>query len=289
MLTIHLTQSDLDPGADALEGTYLFAPHYDRTIRETATVLKPDGTLLFTYVSGALSRDLCEAVFRAFRPVRFSSSNRGAAAGGQFTPVKRDGTLSHTRQSRPVPSGVGGFLDRDARNGPCRMSEFTLDHYSKHRAARPLLAAVNQRFRALAPDRWNAQRAFVERVSPDFVLPGTVFTTYTINKSWRTAAHRDDGDYAPGLGVMLAIEGRPYYGGELIFPKFRTAVDLRTGGLLLGDVHELHGNAPMVAVAGRRFERLSFVCYARERMVRCRSAAEELDRAQLDADASLAS
>src|SRR5262249_32422381 len=149
-------------------------------------------------------------------------------------------------------------------------------------AAEPLIAEVDRQFRRYAPERYEAQRAFVDRVSPEFVLPHSAFTTFTVNKSWRTAAHRDDGDYAPGLGVMLAIEGRRYYGGELVFPKYRIAVDMRTGGMLLADVHELHGNAPMVPVSGQRFDRLSFVFYARERMQECKTAAEELALAQDD-------
>jgi hypothetical protein len=78
------------------------------------------------------------------------------------------------------------------------------------------------------------------------------------------------------MGVMAVLEGGHFGGGELIFPRYRTAVDMRTGGLCLADVHELHGNAPMW---GRRFTRLSLVFYARERMVDCGTPAEEREHA----------
>jgi hypothetical protein len=39
-----------DAAVDALKGTYLFRPHYDRLIRESSTVLKPNGSVLVCYV-----------------------------------------------------------------------------------------------------------------------------------------------------------------------------------------------------------------------------------------------
>lgn len=277
MRTVQLTDANLmhDADAEALARTYLDVRHYDRVIRDTATVLKPDGTPLLIYVSDALSPALCRTAFRCFQQLPLQSRNRGMAAGVQFRPVKKDGTRSRTSQSRPVPSGVVGFLDAEQRAPYCRMSALTMDHYHEYKRARPFVEEVSQQFERLAPERWAAQRAFVDEVSPDFYIPNTVFTTITVNRSWRTAAHADKGDYRPGFGVMTAM-GR-FDGGELIFPKFRTAVDMREGGLCLADVHELHGNGPLDVRP--QHQRLSFVFYAREQMGLCQSAAEEHARA----------
>ena len=271
MRTIHLTDGD----ADVLEGTYLDVRHYDRIIRDNTTVLKPDGTPLLIYALNAIPDNLWRLGYNCGKDLPLQSSNRIAAAGGtRFRPVKRDRTRSHTVQARPVPSGVVGFLDRVSRNQYCRMSTLTLDHYPAFKAAHPFVEAVSQQFERLAPERWAAQRRFIDEVSPDFYIPNTVFTTFTVNRNWRTAAHPDKGDYRPGFGVMMAM-GR-FDGGELIFPKFRTAVDMRPGGLLLADVHELHGNGLLDVRAPH--QRLSFVFYARENMRDCGSAAEELER-----------
>lgn len=278
MRTIQLTDDNLMPDADELGGQFLDACHYERVIEDSTTVLKPDGTPLLMYVQDALPRSLCRAAFDAFKDAPLHSSNRGMAAGGRFRPRKKDGTRSRTVQSRPMPSGVVGFLDRSVRNPYCRMTALSLDHLEKFKAAQPFFVAASQTFEALAPDRWAAQRDFVDDVAKDFSISDTVFTTVTVNRSWRTAAHRDAEDYRPGLGVMAALEGGHYAGCELIFPKYRTAVDLRTGGLLLADVHELHGNAPLVVRPPH--QRLSFVFYAREKMQLCGSAAEELERAK---------
>ena len=158
------------------------------------------------------------------------------------------------------------------------MTELTHNHYAKFKAARPFVEEVSRQFQALAPERWAAQRAFVDGVAPDFYIPNTVFTTITVNRNWRTYAHTDPDDFRPGFGVMAVAEKGHFAGCELIFPKYRIAVDMRSGGLLLADVHELHGNGPLVVRPPH--QRLSFVFYARERMDVCGSIAEELERVE---------
>ena len=230
MRTIQLTNDHLMPDTENLEGQFLDERHYARVIEDSTTVLRPDGTLLLLYVRDALPRSLCRAAFDAFKDAPLHSSNRGTAAGGRFRPRKKDGTRSRTVQSKPTPSGVVGFLDRSERNPYCRMTVLSLDHLTEYKAAQPFFVAASETFKAFAPDRWAAQRAFVDNVAADFSISNTVFTTVTVNRSWRAAAQRDEEDYEPGLGVMAALEGGHHAGCELIFPKYRTAVDMRTGG-----------------------------------------------------------
>ena len=118
-----------------------------------------------------------------------------------------------------------------------------------------------------------------DKTSADFRINGTAFTTVTVNKNWRTRAHYDAGDYKQGFGVMTCMRAGRYRGGQLIFPGFRVAVDMRTGGVCLADVHELHGNAPIEGVEGK-YERVSCILYYRAKMIECGTAAEELDRAK---------
>jgi hypothetical protein len=278
--TIQLAAADLMPDAEAeaLEGGWLDERHYDRVIRDTTVVRKPDGRPVVIYVKDALPRAQCETVLDVFRNADLHSENRGTASGGpRLRRVKQDGTVSRTREGQSVPSGVVGFYDRYPRIPYCRMTRFNLDHHGEFERARPFVVALSEKFRELAPNRWAAQRAFIDRVSPDFLIRDSVFTTLTVNRSWRTAAHRDEGDLRDGFGVISVAEAGHFDGGELIFPRYRTAVDLRTGGLLLCDVHELHGNAPLI---GEEFLRLAIVAYAREGMAMCGSAEEELARAR---------
>jgi hypothetical protein len=66
--------------------------------------------------------------------------------------------------------------------------------------------------------------------------------------------HHDDGNIPGALGV-LTVAGE-FTGGLLVFPKFRVAVNLRPGDVLIADNRELHGNTPITG------NRLSIVCYA---------------------------
>ena len=78
---------------------------------------------------------------------------------------------------------------------------------------------------------------------------------------------------------MSVLEAGSYQGGYLVWPKSRTAVDMRVGGLCLADVHQWHGNTAILGAPGQ-FLRLSLVFYYRAKMIECGSAAEEFDRAK---------
>jgi 2-oxoglutarate-Fe(II)-dependent dioxygenase family protein len=253
---IRLTYRDLMLDADALEGEYLDVGHCVRVVRDATTVLKPDGQLLLTYAPDVLPRSGYPEAFDALSHLAPSSGNRGTAAGGD---------------RRDAPSAVLGFLDRD-RNRWCRMTNFTVDNGEAYEAALPLFAAVSSLYRELAPQHWAAQNRFVERASPDFIIPGTVFSSVTLNRNWRTAAHTDSGNRRPGLEAMVVLgDGR--HSGELIFPRYRMGVAVTPGGLLLADMHELHGNAPLLG------PRTSIVCYVRSGMDECGTRVEEWQRA----------
>jgi hypothetical protein len=244
------------------------------------TITKPDGSPLLVHRPDCLARSACERAYRAFKDVTLTSANRGGATGEmRFTPTKRDGTTSRTSQTEPINSGIVGYYDRYPRMPFCRMTAFNMDHSDKFESARPLVNAVNRVFAETLPDRYETQREIAARTSPDFLIGSTAFTTITVNRNLRTVQHKDEGDYRPGFGVMSVLEAGRYGGGFLVFPQYRIAVDMRTGGVCLADVHEWHGNTPIVGVPGK-FVRLSMVFYYRARMVECGSAAEELARAK---------
>jgi hypothetical protein len=132
----------------------------------------------------------------------------------------------------------------------------------------PFIHAVDQVFQTEAPDRYAAQKSACAQTPQEFVIPGTCFTTATINLNFRTAVHRDAGDLAEGLGVMSVLDAGTYDGCFLCFPKWRVAVDMRCQDVLLADVHEWHGNTPFVGVEGE-YERVSTVLYFRRQMLKC--------------------
>jgi hypothetical protein len=263
MKNIQLTASNLMPGAEALRETFLGRQHYDRLVRdEPTTVLKPDGEVLLVYVPDAISTDLGTLGYRAFRSLPSDSHNRHDAAGG-----------------KPTSTGIAGYFRGDAREPSCRLTKFTAEHSGAFRRALPFVQRASSVFEQYAPDRYAAQKAFIDTVSPDFRIANTAFTTFTVNKNWPTAAHTDSGDFKDGFGVLTVVRRGRFRGGELVFPKYRTAVDIGTGGVLLADVHELHGNAAIIGEPNT-YTRLSFIFYAREDMDRCGSRREEFERAR---------
>ncbi len=304
MKTIRLKTALPDEEVDALAGSYLGPSSYDLLIEEDAKVLKPDGSVLLIFRKGILPSKACHRAFPALRTAAHKSQNRGMAAGiidskkeleklgprfvkqgcvladgvdetgKRYLPIKADGTVSNTSYAKPVESGIIGFFDRNARFPYCRLTAFNLEHPERFQAAMPFIRAVDRCFQENMPDRHQAQLEVVQRTSPDFVIHGTAFTTVTVNKNWRTACHQDAGDLKAGFGVMSALTAGKFKGCFLVFPKYRVAANMRTQDVLLADVHEWHGNTPLIGIEGY-YERISCVLYYREKMVHCGTAEEE--------------
>jgi hypothetical protein len=175
--------------------------------------------------------------------------------------------VSETSYGNPVDSGIAGWFDRYPRIPFGRATTYTRDNFEKFKMAYPFLQHLARGFETLLPTRYSAQKVATDKIDPRFVIPETPFTTVTVNKTFRTAAHRDAGDFSDGLSNLLTLsnDGR-YTGGYLIFPEIRIAVNVRPGDLLLVNNHEvIHGNTPIVCEEGS--ERVSLVVYLRENML----------------------
>lgn len=176
--------------------------------------------------------------------------------------------VSETSYGNPVDSGIAGWYDRYPRIPYGRATTYTRDNPEKFAMAFPFLQTLNKGFKELLPWRWANQRAAADKLDPRYLVPETVFTTLTVNKTFRTAAHRDAGDLDSGLSNLLVLSnGGNFTGGYLIFPEVRVAVNVRPGDLLLVNNHEvIHGNTPIV-LGDEKAERISLVCYFREKML----------------------
>ena len=178
-----------------------------------------------------------------------------------------DKWVSTTNYAKSVFSGVAGWYDRYPRIPFGRATSYTRDNYEKFKMSFPFLQSLNRGFKELLPWRWGNQKAAADKLDPRFLVPDTVFTTLTINKTFQTAAHRDAGDLDEGLSNLLVVGSGEYTGGYLVFPEYRIAVDVRPGDLLLVNNHEvIHGNTPIV-LNHDKAERISLVVYFREPML----------------------
>jgi len=175
--------------------------------------------------------------------------------------------MSLTTYGTAVNSGIAGWFDRYPRIPYGRATSYTANSFDKFKMSYPFLQHLATGFKQLLPQRYNAQMEAASKVDPAFLVPETPFTTVTVNKTFRTAAHYDAGDLNTGLSNLLTLSNDGNYtGGYLIAPEYRVAVNVRPGDLLLINNHEvMHGNTPIECAEGS--ERISLVVYFREKML----------------------
>ena len=192
-----------------------------------------------------------------------------------------------TTYANGVMSGIAGWYDRYPRIPYGRPTSFTEKFPKQFEMGFPFLQHLSKGFEELLPERYAAQRRACDKIDEKFLVPGTPFTTVTVNKTFRTAAHRDAGDLNEGFSNLTVVSNNgKYTGGYLVFPEYRCAVNIRPGDLLLVNNHEgIHGNTEMIAEEGA--ERISFVCYFREKMLELGSWDYEMTRKQYVEDRRL--
>lgn len=196
-------------------------------------------------------------------------STRKLPKAEQITEAERvKNFISNTNYAMPVFSGVAGWMDRYPRIPYGRATAYTATNKEKFKLSYPLLQKLAKGFSELLPKRFAFQSSCANKLDPEFVVPGTPFTTLTVNKSFRTAAHRDAGDLHQGFSNLTVLtNGKNYSGGMLVLPEFRVAVNIRPSDLLLINNHfGIHGNTPIV-LEEEGAERYSLVCYFREKML----------------------
>ena len=176
--------------------------------------------------------------------------------------------ISPTTYGISVNSGIAGWFDRYPRIPYGRSTVYTRDNPELFARAYPFLQTLADGFKELLPWRYNNQMKAAETIDSRFRVPNTPFTTLTVNKTFRTAAHFDAGDYTQGLSNLLVLSNNGNYsGGYLVAPEYRIAVNVRPGDLLLINNHEvLHGNTE-IELLDDQAERISLVCYLREGML----------------------
>lgn len=264
---LYLKWGHTDEYVEALKGQFLYeipGKHYDHFVARDMNVYMPDGSLLLALRRNVISPDVCVRAFQSIPSAARVTNNRGTASGSErFRKQRQDGTPSEWLYANPVESGIVGYFDKPY----CRTTAFTRDQVTKWNGFLPYIEAVNQVFARVLPDRYAAQIEAVRNTPSKYVIPGTAFTTVTINRNWSTAVHTDEGDLAEGFGVMSMLRAGLFFGGQLVFPKWRVAVHLRTGDVLLANVHEYHGNMKILGIPP--YDRISMVFYFRSNMRNC--------------------
>lgn len=203
--------------------------------------------------------------------------------------------VSKMKVNNQVASNPIGFYEQNKNLGtnlPCRLTHFTRTNFEKYNEGLPFLQKIDSLFQKLIPDAHSRQ---LERASQKthLQIPNTCFSTVTINRNFRTAQHKDAGDFKQGFGNLTVIEQGKYHGGYTVFPQFGVGINLRNNDFVAMDVHQWHANTPLyeteedieynktidsyfkdnpkVGTAGlyQKYTRISFVCYLREKIAKC--------------------
>lgn len=268
-------------------------------IKENSTVYNENGELILVFLKNVVPFKYAKNAYPFLRKACKDTYNRGTSAGdlsnykigdkigyltigkiedNRFYPLKKDGTLSTTGYAKSVASGVIGYMDKYPRIPYCRATALTHDFFEEYKKSLPYIRYISAMFEKYVPEKYIKQKKYWEKIHNDFKIDNTAFTTVTVNKNFRTACHYDKGDYKDGFGNLAVIESGQYSGAYTVIPKYGIAVDVRNCDICFFDVHELHGNTELNSKG--MSERISVVCYVREKMINCGSAKEELKKAK---------
>lgn len=276
----------------AMRGKLALDTDYRMLLTGPVKVLKPDRSPLCVYLPGELLGVLDRIpetydVLHMLRKER--TDNRGDASG---TPRAKRGDQKRTRSSL-VPSAIIGAVDPGGIYPFCRLTSWTGRHLDNWSILGWLFEAMDEALRRQVFDRWAAQRAAADQVQPEWRITDTTFTTVTVNNTYASGYHYDDGDLESGFSTLAVLRRGEYKGGVFVFPRWRIGVDMRDNDLLLLDAHEMHGNTTLRWPDGEpaegdrlpdgSFERISVVAYLRSAMTECDSADDEMAKAQASA------
>lgn len=179
-----------------------------------------------------------------------------------------DNYISKTTYANVVNSGIAGWYSRYPRFPYLRSTSYTRDNFDKFKLAYPFLQSLAKGFKKMLPWRFENQQKVANAIDPKFVVPKTPFTTITVNKSFRTAAHYDEKNLPNGMANLCVFSKNDNYSGcYLIFPEIGYAVNIRPGDLLLVQNQcGLHGNSPLI-LNDPTAERISCIAFTHESML----------------------
>ena len=232
--------------------------------------------VLFKFRKGMIDTEFQDLAINSFlQESKKKHSNRGIAGGIQTGQTNaRNITKTGQNEGNYIASNISGYYDRALREHrglfktqvACRTTAFTLKNKELWNSALPFIQKCSRIYKKLGQKYYNSQKQEYELIDKSLRIPKTVFTTITSNYNWRTACHKDSGDYPGGLGNLIVV-GKNFSGCYLGFPQFKVLIKIESGDFLLMDVHQFHCNTPL-KTSNNGF-RLSFVMYIRNDMSKC--------------------
>ncbi len=231
-------------------------------------IFTEEGKLLIRFRQKVLTKKNTQSFYdNIIKFAHHTSSNRGSTSGAE-TKKKHVGTNPR------VMSNIFGYFDGWSPSQKnvfkqlgvkpeidVRETRFNMESPDKYKKTIPLLKEINKLYKKLAPAYYKKQ--IKKAKETHFRIDNTAFTTVTTNINFQTTMHTDKGDDIDGFGNLVTFETGSYSGAETCLPQYGIAVDVRETDFLLMDVHEPHGNLPLV-LNTKDSERMSIVCYLRK-------------------------
>ena len=179
-----------------------------------------------------------------------------------------DELICKTTYANSVLSGIAGWYDRYPRIPWGRATSYTEKYPEKFAKSYPYLKHLADAFKQMLPWRYGNQLEAASKVDKRFLVPDTPFSTITVNRNFRTAAHYDPANMENGFANICVFSNSDNYSGAyLVFPEIGYAVDIRPGDLLfVNNMAGLHGNTELI-LDDPKAERISIIAFFHEGML----------------------
>ena len=236
-------------------------------IEDDADVFTTEGKLLIRFRKNKLNKENVDEFYdNVIDFAMTKTSNRGSATGSKSkniysNPKIMTNILGYFDKLSPIHKKLFKDQGKPLPKITVRETRFVKDYPEKFKKLLPLVKEIDKYYEQLVPENYGKQRKKANQTP--FKITGTAFTTITTNVNFQTTVHTDKGDDAEGFGNLVVIEEGKYKGGETCLPQYGIGVDVRTGDVLYMDVHEAHGNLPIILETPDA-KRLSIVCYLRK-------------------------
>ena len=208
--------------------------------------------------------------------------------------LKKDGTPSKMTVNNQVLSTPIGFFEKTKALGidkGCRLTYHTNQALKEYEAGKPFIYEIDRWFKKIRPIEYKIQmdRANLQK---KYKIDHTSFSTITMNRNFRTALHKDKGDFGH-IACLTVNEYGKYSGGLFTIPGYAIGINLREGDMLVANVGNYHSNTEIYTTAEQdeynnqledifkankevgtvgayeSYARISYVCYLREKLINC--------------------
>ena len=199
---------------EAKEGFYYNESHYDKVIKDECVILDMNTNKIIAILCKNVipKEDRKKYVDILKSPAKSKTKNRGNGAGKvdiKRFPAKaemlcdKDGNFVNRGQSNMVRSGCAGYFDKRGVL-PCRKVNWSNKNEDKHNALIPLCECISDKHKEVDEESYNKQLERIE-MKPEYRFGESIYSTLTLNYDFRTASHRDKGDFKAGLSTLTIL------------------------------------------------------------------------------------